>query len=69
MSLNFHHSAHSPRCKIQHEPLDSEDLPSTSRKVDGCQILLKIERKIALSVVVELTAFQRKVLDVDENFI
>jgi hypothetical protein len=49
MSLNFHHSIHSPRCETQADPLDSEDLPSISRKVYGCQILLKIERKIALS--------------------
>jgi hypothetical protein len=36
--------------------------------VDVCQILLKIERKIALSVVVELMAFQRsKVLSVDDD--
>jgi hypothetical protein len=49
MSLNFRHSAHSPCCQTP-GPLDSEDLPSTCRKVDGCQILLKkIERKIALS--------------------
>jgi hypothetical protein len=50
MSLNFCHSACSPRCQTQPEPLDYEDPPSTSRKVDVRQILLKkIERKIALS--------------------
>jgi hypothetical protein len=48
MSPNLHHSACSPRCQTQLEPVDSKDLPSTSRKVDGCQILFKIERKIAL---------------------
>jgi hypothetical protein len=49
MSPDFHHS-HFPHCKTQPDALDSEDLPSTSRKLDVCQILLKIERTIALSV-------------------
>jgi hypothetical protein len=50
MSPNFRHSARSPHCQTQPEPLEPEDSPSTSRKLDGCQILLKIEREIALSV-------------------
>jgi hypothetical protein len=49
MRPNFCYS-HSPNCQTQLGPPDSEDPPSTSRKVDGCQILLKkIERKIAHS--------------------
>jgi hypothetical protein len=45
MSPNFCHSTCSPRCQTQPEPLDSEDPPSTSRKVDVCQILLKNRKK------------------------
>jgi hypothetical protein len=48
MSLNFCHSACSPHCQTP-DPLDYENPLSTSKKVDVCQILLKIEAKIALS--------------------
>jgi hypothetical protein len=40
-SLNFRHSACSPHCQMQPDPLDSKEPPSTSRKEDVCQILLK----------------------------
>jgi hypothetical protein len=68
MSPNFHHYSYSPHCQRQRDPLDSEDLPSTSRKVDGCQILFKNRKKIAPIAVVELIAFQHsEVLDVDDD--
>jgi hypothetical protein len=68
MSPNFHHSSRSPRCQTP-DPLDSKDPPSTSRKVVGCQILLKKEKEKLLSMhVAELTAFQcSKVFDVDDD--
>jgi hypothetical protein len=51
MSPNFCHYSHSLHFQTQLDPLDSEDPSSTSRKVDGVQILLKkIQRKIALIV-------------------
>jgi hypothetical protein len=55
--------------QTQPEPLDSKDLPSTSRKVDVCQILLKkIERRLLSVRVAELTTFQHsEVLDVDDD--
>jgi hypothetical protein len=46
--INFFHSRF-PHCQTQSQPLESEDAPSTSEKLNACQILLKIERKIALS--------------------
>jgi hypothetical protein len=49
MSQNFCHSRF-PHCQTQSDSQDSKDSPSTSRKPDACQILLKIERKIALNV-------------------
>jgi hypothetical protein len=39
-SLNFLHSLF-PRYQTQSEPLDFKDLPSTSRKLEACQNLLK----------------------------
>jgi hypothetical protein len=67
MIPNLHHSS-SPHCQTQPGLLDSEDLPSTSRKVDRCQILLKIEIKIALSVGCRIKGLQRSnVLDVDDD--
>jgi hypothetical protein len=69
MSPNFHYFACSPRCQTQPIPLDFVDPPSTSRNVDGCQILLKKYKEKLLSVqVAELTTFQRsKVLDVYDD--
>jgi hypothetical protein len=68
VSPNIHHYSRSPHCQTQPDPLDSEDPPSTSRKVDGCQILLKKKEKLLSVWVAELTAFQHtKVLDVDDN--
>jgi hypothetical protein len=49
-SSNFLHSCF-PCCQTQFKPMDSEDPSSISRKLDACQILLKIERKNALSTV------------------
>jgi hypothetical protein len=65
---NFRHYSCSPRCQTQPDPLDSEDPPSTSRKVDECQILLKKKEKLLSVRVTELTVFQRsKVIDVDDD--
>jgi hypothetical protein len=47
-SLNFPRSSF-PHCQTQSDPLESEDLPSASRKLDVCQFFLKMDRKIALS--------------------
>jgi hypothetical protein len=68
MSPNFYYS-HFPGYQTQSEPLDFEDPPFTSRKLDACQILLKNRKKKLLSVwVVELTVFQCfKVLDVNDD--
>jgi hypothetical protein len=56
-SPNFIHS-HFSHCQTQSEPLDCEDPPSTTRKMDACQILLKNRKKKLLLVrVAELTAF------------
>jgi hypothetical protein len=56
-SPNFRYSRF-PRCQTQSDPLDSEDLPSTSKKLDAYQILLKKEKEKMLSVrVAELVAF------------
>jgi hypothetical protein len=49
MRPNFRHYSRSPRCQTLLDPLDSDDPPSTSKKVGGCQILLKIKRKIVFN--------------------
>jgi hypothetical protein len=49
-SPNFRHS-HFPHCWTQSEPLEFKDPRSTSRKLDACENLLKIERKIGLSAI------------------
>jgi hypothetical protein len=68
MNPNFHHYSRSPHCQTQPDPLDSEDPPSTSRKVDRCPILLKNRKKLLSVQVAELTAFQcSKVHDIDDD--
>jgi hypothetical protein len=44
MGPNILHS-HFPQCQAQSKPLEFEDPPYTSRKLDVRQILLKVERK------------------------
>jgi hypothetical protein len=66
-SLSFLHSRF-PCWQTHSNPLDSEVLSSTSRKLDVCQILLKIEKKLLSVGVAKLTVIPRsKVLDVDDD--